>query len=107
MPGVDGKVAVGWVIACYLGAGLAFMWYWPVTLAIVSALAPPPVKSTLMGGAFIAVFIGTVIMGWVGSFYDQMTPAAFWTLDASIALAGALLIFLVRRPLAKILATSG
>jgi len=47
-----------------------------------------------------------VIMGWVGSFYDQMTPAAFWTLDASIALAGALLIFLVRRPLAKILATS-
>ncbi len=107
LPGADGKVAVGWAIACYLSAGMAFMWYWPVTLAIVSALAPPPVKSTLMGGAFIAVFVGTVIMGWIGSYYDQMPPAAFWTLDASIALAGAFLIFLVRRPLAKILATSG
>ena len=99
LPGADGKVAVWWAIACYLGAGMAFMWYWPVTLSIVSALAPAPVKSTLMGGAFIALFLGTVVMGWVGSFYDQMTPAAFWTLDAAIALGGALLILAVRRPL--------
>ena len=104
LPGADGKVSVWWAIACFLGAGMAFMWYWPVTLAIVSALAPAPVKSTMMGGAFIALFLGTVIMGWVGSFYDQMTPAAFWALDASIAFAGALLIFAVRRPLSRALA---
>ena len=105
LPGIDGKVAVWWAIAAYLGCGMAFMWYWPVTLSIVSALAPAPVKSTLMGGAFIALFLGTVIMGWVGSFYDQMTPAAFWALDAAIAAAGALLILLVRRPLSRALAT--
>ena len=104
LPGSDGKVAVWWAIACYIGAGVAFMWYWPVTLAIVSALAPAPVKSTLMGGAFISLFIGTVIMGWVGSFYDQMTPAVFWTLDAAIAIGGALLIMAVRRPLMRALA---
>ncbi len=102
-PGDDGKISVWWAIFCYLGSGSAFMWYWPVTLSIVSALAPPPVKSTLMGGAFFAPFLGTVIMGWVGSFYDQMTPAAFWALDASIALAGALLILAVRRPLMRAL----
>jgi POT family proton-dependent oligopeptide transporter len=34
-------------------------------------------------------------MGWVGSFYDQMSPAAFWTLDAAIGFAGALLILLL------------
>ena len=104
MPGSDGKVSVWWAIAAYLGCGLAFMWYWPVTLSIVSALAPAPVKSTLMGGAFIALFLGTVIMGWVGSFYDQMTPVAFWTLDAAIALAGGLLILAVRTPLMRALA---
>ena len=34
-----------------------------------------------MGGAFIATFLGTVIMGWVGSFYDQMSlpPSGRWT----------------------------
>ena len=74
-----------------------------MTLSIVSALAPAPVKSTLMGGTFIALFVGTVIMGWIGSFYDQMTPAAFWALDASIAFAGALLIFLLNKPLSAAL----
>lgn len=103
LPGADGKVAVGWAIACYLSAGMAFMWYWPVTLSIVSALAPARVKSTLMGAAFFAPFLGTVIMGWVGSFYDQMTPAAFWALDAAIALGGAALIMAVRRPLMRAL----
>ena len=104
LPGADGKVSVWWAIVAYLGTGLAFMWFWPVTLSTVSALAPPQVRSTLMGGSFIALFLGTVIMGWVGSFYDQMTPVTFWTLDASIAILGAVLIMLARRPLERMLA---
>ena len=104
LPNADGKVSVWWAIAAYLGAGFAFMWYWPITLAILSALAPDKIKSTLMGSAFLALFVGTVIMGWVGSFYDQMTPIDFWTLDASIAIAGAIGISIARRPLARMLA---
>jgi POT family proton-dependent oligopeptide transporter len=103
LPGADGKVSVWWAIAAYLGTGLAFMWYWPVTLATLSALAPAKIKSTLMGTAFLALFVGTVVMGWVGSFYDQMGHVAFWTLDAGIAFAGALVIFLVRAPLSHAL----
>ena len=103
LPGADGKVAVWWAIAAYLGCGFAFMWYWPVTLSTLSALAPDKIKSTLMGSAFLALFLGTVIMGWVGSFYDQMTPAAFWTLDAAITIGGGLLILLVKRPLSRAL----
>ena len=41
----------------------------------------------------------------VGSFYDQMVPATFWMLDASIAIVGAALIILTRRPLERMLAT--
>ena len=103
LPNAGGKVSVWWAIIAYLGTGVAFMWFWPVTLSTVSALAPPQVRSTLMGGSFIALFLGTVIMGWVGSFYDQMTPATFWTLDASIAIIGAALIMLARRPLERML----
>ena len=101
LPGTDGKVSVWWAIGAYLGTGLAFMWYWPVMLSTLSALAPDKIKSTLMGSAFLALFLGTVIMGWVGSFYDQMTPAAFWALDAAIAIGGALMIWLLRRPLER------
>ncbi|HVR91282.1 MAG TPA: peptide MFS transporter [Novosphingobium sp.] len=96
-------VSAGWALAGFIGMGFAFMWYWPVLLALVSRSAPAKVNSTMMGGAFLALFVGVTVMGWVGSFYDQMRPATFWTLNAAIALAGALLVFVVRRPLARAL----
>ena len=103
LAGPDGKVSVLWALAAYAGMGFGFMYYWPVCLALVSQSAPAKVNSTLMGGAFLALFVGTVAMGWVGSFYDQMSNAAFWTLDGAIALAGALVIFLAARPITRIL----
>jgi POT family proton-dependent oligopeptide transporter len=98
-----GKVSVLWALAGYFGMGVAFMWYWPVTLALVSKAAPAKVNSTLMGGAFLSLFVGSTTMGWVGSFYDQMSPAAFWTLDAGIGFAGALIALLLARPLSRVL----
>lgn len=95
MPGPDGRVGVIWPILCFFGMGLAFIWYWPVLLALISLAAPRKVNSTLMGASFLALFVGSVIMGWVGSFYDEMSPAAFWTIDAAIGLAGALLVLLL------------
>ena len=94
MPGTDGKVGVIWPILCFFGMGFAFIWYWPVLLALISLAAPRKVNSTLMGASFLSLFVGSVIMGWVGSFYDQMSPAAFWAVDAAIGFAGALLVLL-------------
>ena len=99
----DQRVSVLWALASFAGMGIAFMWYWPVLLAIVSQAAPPKVNSTLMGGAFLSLFVGSTTMGWVGSFYDQMGNAAFWTIDAAIAFGGALLLFMARKPLGRFL----
>ena len=98
-----GSVFVGWALAGYLLMGLAWMYYWPTTLALISRVAPRAVLSTLMGGAFLSPFIGHTVMGCIGSFYDQMNPAAFWTMDAGIALGGAVLLVMVRGPLARAL----
>jgi len=99
----SGKLSVFWALAGFFGMGVAFMWYWPITLTLVSQAAPAKVNSTMMGGAFLSLFAGTVIMGWVGSFYDTMSNAAFWTLDGMIAFAGTLVTLAVRRPLSRIL----
>lgn len=107
LPGADGKVSVLWAIAAYLAMGVGFMWYWPITLALVSKSAPLKVNSTMMGCAFLATFLGTTTMGWVGSYYDQMSHAAFWTLDAAIGLAGAVVVLIVRRPLSRALGLEG
>ncbi len=99
----NGKVSVLWALAGYVGMGVAFMWYWPVTLALVSQVAPAKINATLMGGSFLSFFVASTMMGWVGSFYDQMSNVAFWTMDAAIAFAGALLIAVLRRPLGRVL----
>jgi POT family proton-dependent oligopeptide transporter len=103
LPNADGSVSVIWPLACFIGMGFAFIYYWPVLLALISQSAPAKVNSTLMGGAFLSLFVGSVAMGWVGSFYALMSPAAFWTLDAAISFAGALLVVILHRPLAKAL----
>lgn len=90
------SVAAGWALAGWLIMGLAWMYYWPTTLAIVSKAAPPAVASTLMGIAFLSPFIGHVLAGWVGSYFDQMNPSEFWVMDAGIALVGAAVILVFR-----------
>jgi POT family proton-dependent oligopeptide transporter len=99
----DGQVSVLWALLGYFGMGVGFMWYWPVTLATISKSAPAKVNSTLMGGAFLCLFFGTVAMGWVGSFYEEMSNATFWTLDATIAFAGTVLMLVLRKRLADVL----
>lgn len=95
------SVAAGWAIAGWLIMGLAWMYYWPTTLAIVSKSAPPGMTSTLMGVAFLSPFIGHVLAGWIGSYFDQMNPSTFWAMDAGIALVGAMLILLFRKQLQR------
>ena len=101
LPNADGKVSVWWALAGYFGMGFAFMWYWPVLLSVVSKAAPPRVNSTMVGGAFLSLFVGVTLMGWVGSFYEEMPHTAFWVLDAAIGFAGAFMTLLVRKPLAR------
>jgi POT family proton-dependent oligopeptide transporter len=102
--GPDGRASVWWPLACYAGMGIAFLYYWPVMLALVSQAAPKKVNATMMSASFLALFAGSVLMGWIGSYYGEMHPALFWTIDAAIGFAGGLTILVVGRPLARGLA---
>lgn len=103
LAGADGRVSVLWALAAWVGMGIGFMWYWPILLGLVSQAAPAKVNSTLMGACFLSLFVGVVTMGWVGTFYERMSNAAFWTLDAVIAFGGAVLVILVQKPLRRML----
>ena len=74
LPGADGKVSVIWPLLAFTGWASASF----ITGRCCSRWSPKPrrpkVNSTLMGGAFLSLFVGNVLMGWVGSFYDEMTP---------------------------------
>ncbi|MFM7028318.1 MAG: peptide MFS transporter [Chakrabartia sp.] len=99
------SVSAGWAVGGWLVMGLAWMYYWPTTLAIVSKAAPPRVASTMMGVAFLSPFVSHVMAGWVGSYFDQMHPSAFWAMDAAIAVVGATILLLSRKRLQAALET--
>ena len=98
---------VGTLIGPVLGAALIkyceniFSAFSAATLQGVLGFLPDVIERPLVG--FLSLFVGSVIMGWIGSFYDQMSDTAFWTLDAAIGLGGALIILAVRGPLARVL----
>ncbi len=86
--------------------GVAFLYYWPTLLALVSRSAPPQLRATLMGTVFLTLFLSNLTMGWIGGFYERMTPLEFWALHAAIAATGGVLALTLKKPLGRILAAA-
>ena len=66
-----------WPFLYSAGLGISFLYYWPTLLALVSRAAPAKVNATLMGLAFMSLFISNNLIGWIGGFYEKMGPASF------------------------------
>jgi proton-dependent oligopeptide transporter, POT family len=92
-----------WPFLYSAGLGISFLYYWPTLLALVSRAAPAKVNATLMGLAFMSLFISNNLIGWIGGFYEKMTPAEFWAMHAAIAAGGGLLVGLFGRRLGRVL----
>src|SRR6476646_647819 len=92
-----------WPFLYSAGLGISFLYYWPTLLALVSRAAPAKMNSTLMGLAFMSLFIANTLVGWIGGFYEKMTAAQFWTMHAAIAIVGGVLVVLFGRHLSRLL----
>lgn len=98
-----GKVLWLWPFL-YCGLqGIAFVFYWPTLLALVSRAAPAKINATMMGICFLTLFIANNLIGWIGTFYEEMTPLAFWAIHAGIAAAGGILVLLFGPTLKRVL----
>jgi len=92
-----------WPFLYSAGLGMSFLYYWPTLLALVSRTAPAKVNATLMGFAFMSLFVSNNLIGWIGGLYGKMQPAAFWAMHAAIASAGGLIVLLFGRRLSRAL----
>ena len=92
-----------WPFLYSAGLGISFLYYWPTLLALVSRAAPAKLNATLMGLAFMSLFISNNLIGWIGGFYEKMSPAEFWAMHAAIAAGGGLLVVLFGRRLSRAL----
>ncbi len=86
--------------------GVAFLYYWPTLLALVSRAAPPRVRATMMGTAFLSLFLANVTIGRIGAVFERITALDFWALHAAIAAAGGVLAVTLGGRLERVLARS-
>jgi POT family proton-dependent oligopeptide transporter len=92
-----------WPFLYCAGQGIAFLYYWPTLLALVSRAAPAKVNATMMGLAFMSLFVANNLIGWIGGFYEKMSPLEFWAMHAAFGAAGGVLVMLFGRLLTRTL----
>lgn len=102
----DGTVSIAWPVAYELLLGIAFVFSWPTLLAMVSRLSPARINATMLGCAFLSLFVAGLAIGLVGSWYERLGPRSFWFLNAAIASLGALLAIAAARPLTRVFENS-
>jgi POT family proton-dependent oligopeptide transporter len=98
-----GRVHWIWALLYCGGLGIAFLYYWPTLLALVSRAAPAKINATMMGVCFLVLFLSNNIIGWIGTFYEKMSPIAFWSLHAGISAVGGILVIVLGPTLRRIL----
>jgi POT family proton-dependent oligopeptide transporter len=103
----SGAVALLWPATFHFILGLGFMYVGPIMLSLVSRAAPQPVNAMMVGSYYLSIFVGGIVSGWLGRFYEVLTPAQFWLLHAALAGLGAVLVLMLRRPLARAMRLTG
>lgn len=99
-----GRVLWIWPVLFCTIQGVGFMYFWPNLLALVSKAAPPRLNATMMGVSFLTLFVGNNLIGRIGTFYEQMTPLAFWAMHAGIGVSGCILLLVLKSRLERGLA---
>lgn len=101
-----GKVALFWPVVFHFVCAVGYLYVGPIALALTSRAAPTAVNAMMVGSYYLAIFVGGIVSGWLGRFYEQMTPGMFWLLHAFIVGCGAVFTLQLKRPFERILTSS-
>ncbi len=94
------KVSPFWLILAYFVISLGELMLSPMGLSLVSKVAPPRMRGLMMGGWFLATAVGNKLTA-IGAFWDIWSHARFFLTLSMMALAMAVVLILILRPLKK------
>jgi len=90
------RVGLGWAMAYNILNCFGFANMLPIGMALFSRAAPKGMASSVIGLYFLNNFAANLAVGWLGGFYEKMTPTAFWLMHAGIMGAAVLLLIAVK-----------
>jgi len=103
LSGAD-AVPLAWALGFHLVLQTGYLFVYPIGMALFSRAAPPAVNSLMIGIYFLSVFAGSLLVGWVGQFYEKLSAPAFWLLHCAAAGAAGLILLALWKPLTAALA---
>jgi POT family proton-dependent oligopeptide transporter len=70
------QVAAGWLVFVYLFHTLGELCLSPVSLSMVTKLAPQKIVGSIMGFWFLSYALGNFISGWIAGFFPSTGDAS-------------------------------
>jgi POT family proton-dependent oligopeptide transporter len=99
-----GPVALPWALGYHLLLQVGYLFVYPIGMAVFSRAAPSAITGLMIGVYFMSVFAGSLLVGWVGQFYERLAAPVFWLLHAGAAGLAGLIILALWKPLNRALA---
>lgn len=99
-----GRVSPMWLVLSYLLQTLGELCLSPVGLSAMSTLAPVRIAGLVMGVWFLALAVGNYLAGMASSFYETMPLPKLFTIVTVTALATALVLALLIKPIRRMMA---
>jgi POT family proton-dependent oligopeptide transporter len=100
---VGGQVTLVWPVLFHFICAIGYLFVFPVALALFSRAAPAAVTGMMAGVCYLSLGTGSIVSGWLGRFYEIMSPGTFWLMHGIIVGAGTGLLLLLRGPLSRAL----
>jgi len=97
------KVGIGWGFAFHIINDIGFANIFPVGLALFTRAGPRAILGLMVGLYFLNLFLGNLLVGWLGGFLEPMGGAAFWGLHAGLVFGAGLVLFAFRALFGRVL----
>lgn len=98
------RVSLGWAALFEVINDIGFSNVFPIGLALYSRAAPKGYGGLMVSLYLVHLFMGNMLVGWVGGLLEKMSGSAFWLLHSGVVLAAAAVFFVVRVAAGKLLA---
>jgi proton-dependent oligopeptide transporter, POT family len=92
-----------WLVIFFVVVTIAELHFSPITLSLVSHVAPPGARSAVMGAWFTSMFAGNLLAGWIGGLWSSLPGPRFFVLVAGLGVVAALLVEAARGRLLRIM----
>lgn len=87
--GTSGTAHWLWLVGFFALLTAGELYVVPVGLSVFSQLAPARIASAMIGVWYLAKFAGSLLAGWLGAYWQVLTPFKFFLVGAGCAFAAA------------------